>query len=769
MKLLKIISNLFFCIIILTCFQKTGLAEISNADNLIKQGRQAYDNGQFAQAVRQWKTAAVIYGTGKQAAAQIDALCLLARAYQSLGQYPAALESLDAASELAQKIKDERREADVMAELGRIFIYIGDLNQARYYLKNALKYFKAHHLTSQSAAVLNNLGNLSATGKRYDRAEQHFKQCLGLAAQAPQNGLAARASLNLARLYCDTEKYDQALPLLESVWRTLRTLDDTHAKAYSLISLAQLFDRIRQSEKQAAKKYLQKVYQTLKAAETTALKIGDIRANSYALGYMGALYESQQRHEEALHLTRQAVIAIQSVNAPESLFRWQWQSGRLYTSLGESEKAIAAYRRAVHTLQAVRDDLATPCRTCIYRSFLQFAAPVYLELADLLLRRSSVATDPQKSRADLSDARNVMEQLKIMELQDYFKDECVTALQAKETVLEQVSPDTAVVYPIRFKGRLELLVSFDNELKRYTVPVGSAQLKAAADALRVNLERPRSMKYRHYARQLYRWLILPFEEELNSRQIDTLVFVPDGPLRTIPMAALYDSKTKQFLIQKYALATTPSLTLTASSPLPAGKGRMLLNGLTVSVQGFAALPNISSELTDIGKIFDSTVLLNQDFTISNMEKTHLKNVYTFVHIATHGQFHSNSAKTFLLTYDQKLGMDDLQRITELGRFREQPVELLTLSACQTAVGDERAALGLAGVAVKGGARSALASLWFINDKASSMLVTAFYRELRKGSFSKAKALQKAQLTLLKDRRNRHPAYWAAFLLIGNWI
>ena len=105
----------------------------------------------------------------------------------------------------------------------------------------------------------------------------------------------------------------------------------------------------------------------------------------------------------------------------------------------------------------------------------------------------------------------------------------------------------------------------------------------------------------------------------------------------------------------------------------------------------------------------------------------------------------------------------------VSRFRDEPVELLTLSACETAVGDDLAALGLAGIAVKAGARSALATLWFINDQASAVLVSEFYAQLQDPSLSKVKALQQAQLRLVQDRRYEHPIYWSPFLLIGNWL
>ena len=143
--------------------------------------------------------------------------------------------------------------------------------------------------------------------------------------------------------------------------------------------------------------------------------------------------------------------------------------------------------------------------------------------------------------------------------------------------------------------------------------------------------------------------------------------------------------------------------------------------------------------------------------------------YSVVHIASHGQFDSDPHKSFVLTYDGRLNMDRLEQLIKFSRFRENPLELLTLSACRTAAGDERAALGLAGVAVKAGARSALATLWYINDQASTELIAEFYRQLGSASNSKAKALQMAQQKLLSDARYRHPGYWSAFLMIGNWL
>ncbi len=221
--------------------------------------------------------------------------------------------------------------------------------------------------------------------------------------------------------------------------------------------------------------------------------------------------------------------------------------------------------------------------------------------------------------------------------------------------------------------------------------------------------------------------------------------------------------------EKYAIVTVPGLTLTDPRPLRRKNMKLLLNGLTKPVQGFSPLPNVSSELKKVKELYKAKVLKDQDFTISKIETQLEKTPYSVVHIASHGQFDRDLNNTFLLAYDGKLTMDILEKVMNISKFRDEPVELLTLSACQTALGDDRAALGLAGVALKAGARSAIATLWFIDDKTTSELISEFYKQLQNPGLSKAQALKQAQIKMINDPASSHPAYWAPFLLIGNWM
>jgi len=541
---------------------------------------------------------------------------------------------------------------------------------------------------------------------------------------------------------------------------------NSHDKAFILLNVRRLAEALHDEQDNSDGIWLKHAHAALRNAEITARSIGDEAAVSYALGFLGQLYEHRQRHNDAIQLTEQAIFAAQKARAPEILYRWQWQIGRLLEAQGDQESALAAYRDAVLSLQAVRSDF-----TFYYGgnlpSFRQTAEPLYSRLADLLLRNAANTPNKDKQQGYLIEARAVIEQLKTAELQDFFQDDCITEFQAKTTGLDTIAQHTAVLYPILLDDRTELLLSLADGIKQVVIPIGRKAMTQEIRQFRRELENRISLKYLAHARKLHKWLINPIVADLEAHSIDTLVVVPDGPLRTIPMAALHDGH--QYLISRYAMGTTPGLTLTDPRPLEQRGLKLLLNGLSESVQGFAELPSVSKELDEIASIYSSKILKNKDYLLATLEKELTQTPYSMVHIASHGQFKGNSKESFLLTYDSKITLDHLQQMMGLSKYRDKPVELLTLSACQTAAGDDQAALGLAGIAIKAGVRSALATLWFISDEASSTLISEFYRQLKKPKRSKAKALQQAQLKLIADKRYRHPGYWAPFLLIGNWL
>jgi CHAT domain-containing protein len=734
------------------------------ADERMQAGLQAFHAGAFAEALGHWTAAASAYQAAGNAEGGITALMRAAEADLALGRNPDALDKLRQALAAAQRLGNQSLLAAVENSLGNGYLLSGRRPEAEPLLRSSVERARNSKSMQTAASALNNLGNLRAAEGRFDDAGALYREAQQSAEAAGNKTLALRAAANRARSLIDAGRYAEATTPLRSLDGEMRALEQTHDKAVGLISIGRLYARILAGGFSPAGEWSRRSYAALTDGLAVAEAINDARARSYALGYLGELYEQGARREEALQFTQRAIAAAQAADAPEILFRWQWQAGRLLRAQADGEQAILSYQQAVATLATVRQDLTAGGARASFRDSI---GPVYSELADLLLERSASLSDPKLAAQHLVDARSTMELFKGAELQDYFQDDCVTALRARTTGIDRLAPRTAALYPIILKDRLELLLTLPDGMKRFTTRVPAETLTSEIRAFRLLLEKRTTHQYYPHARKLYDWLIAPIAAELDRQQVDTLVIVPDGALRTIPLAALHDGE--QFLIARYALVTTPGLTLTDPRPLPRERVQLLLNGLTESVQGFAPLPYVAEELQTIHKIYGGTILQNGQFTLSNMEKGLEQTPYSIVHIASHGQFDSDSEKTFLLTYEGKLSMDKLEQFLSLSKFRTEAVELLTLSACQTAAGDDRAALGLAGVAIKAGARSALATLWTVNDPASALMVSDFYRHLHVTGVSKAKALQQAQLGVLKDIRYRHPNYWSAFLLIGNWL
>ncbi|NGZ27721.1 MAG: CHAT domain-containing protein, partial [Magnetococcales bacterium] len=476
------------------------------------------------------------------------------------------------------------------------------------------------------------------------------------------------------------------------------------------------------------------------------------------LAEWGGFLEGNKESQQALSLTQQAVFHAQEAMAPDLLYETQWRSGRLLRQAGNHSAALVAYREALEQLESIRQErmVVASSRNHSYR---QEVGGVYMELVDLLL------SSPEGNKKEtLQEVQHILELLKSAELEDYFKDDCVDTARSRQQE-QPIPPKVAVLYPIMLENRTVILLGRSDGWHQIVIPVAGEEVKQKAALLRFNLEKRTSRTYLNQARTLYDWLIRPLENHLQ--QVETLVFVPDETLREIPLATLHDGK--QHLIDAYAVVVIPGLQLLQSQSLIRPSNHILLAGLTQGVQGFSPLPHVASELKAIATLYPGRTLQDDDFSLPNLHREMEKENYQVVHIASHGQFTGNIRESFLLTHDGRITMDDLDRLVRRPQSPDQPVDLLTLSACQTAKGDDRAALGLAGVAVKAGTRGALATLWYVNDQAASLLVEEFYRHLQQPGANKAVALQSAQKSLKQNRSYAHPAYWGGFLMIGNWL
>jgi CHAT domain-containing protein len=738
-------------------------------DQLMKDGSQAYLHGDFEQAVERWTEAAAAYEKSAARPEQIDVLIRLAEAYQSLGRHQTAAIQLDQAKGLAAGTDNALLSIRILWRTGNLYQAGAQYAEAEQSLQESLRLARKLPQAALTVAILNDLGNLAASQGKFGPALAFYSESFLTAQAVPAMLLAATSQVNASRALLSSKQYRESKQRLDQAAGILRGLDPSHEQVGAFITVGLTYAKLRAFLVESKRDLTLAAFQSLHDAAKAADQLGDLRGSSFAWGHMGKLYEEERRYGEALGVTEHAILMGRQAAAPEALYRWQWQAGRLLKALGRPKEAIDAYRQAIIAVQSIRPEVsAMTAEEQAGASFRETVGAVYFELADLLLLGADRDADPQKREAVLREARDTVELFKVAELQDYFHDDCVQAAKAQATGLEKVSKSAAVIYPIMLQDRLEILVSLPSGMVRKTVPIGAEALTDEIRAFRTFLEKRSTRQYLAHAKTLYGWLIQPIEPLWANVGIDTLVIVPDGALRTIPLAALHDGT--QFLIKKYAVATTPGVTLTDPRPLDRKGIKILSVGITEAVQDFPALPHVARELETIHGLFGGTSLLNKQFMMSRVGEELKANPYSIMHIASHGQFQSDSNETFLLAYDGKMTMDRLEEYVGMLRFRKEPLALITLSACETAAGDDRAALGLAGVAIKAGARSALASLWFLDDQASSQLVTEFYKQLHDDSVaSTAVALQRAQIKFLENPEYNHPAYWAAFLLLNNWL
>ena len=723
-------------------------------------GTAAFRAGDTAGAVQSWSEA--IRRAQAVGAVDIEAQALVRRgeAYRVGGYLRDAGNDLRVALAKAEALGDQRLIAAASGALGALELASGHGELAEPLLKRSRALASSLGDKSGLAAAANDLGDLYAAAGRSREAAVSYAEAIASAQAAGDAILAATAEINSARLAARRGDLAGVAGLLARALDRLDAAPAGYSRGMALMSAGSVALEHGGSLPASLQNIARRAFQ---AAARSAESLHNPRLASLAQGGLGRLDQRVGRPAEATKLTERALLSAQQAPAPDVSYRLEWQQARLAKQQGDVPDALASYRRAVADLQSIRQDIPVEYRAG-RSSYRVTFGPLYREFTDLLLRRS--AAHPAEAPALISEARDTIEKLKASELEDYYRDSCVADFEARRQSIASIAPGSAVLYPISLPDRVELLVSFGQEQHQFTIPVSEAALTGEVQRFRELLEKRTTNEYLVPARQLYDQLIRPIEPVLAAHRIDTLVIVPDQVLRIVPFAALNDGRN--FLIQRYATAIAPSMQLIDPKPLAAAPRLALVLGVSKSVQGFVDLPNVPHEIAAVSKLEGGKTLMDASFSRASFAGELKRSPYNIVHIASHGQFATDPSHTFVLSYDAPLTMNDLETDIKYGQYRDKALELLVLSACETASGDDRAALGLAGVALKAGARSALASLWYVSDQAAGALVVDFYQGLKQ-SMSKAHALQAAQQRLIAGERYAHPAYWAPFLLIGNWL
>jgi len=403
-------------------------------------------------------------------------------------------------------------------------------------------------------------------------------------------------------------------------------------------------------------------------------------------------------------------------------------------------------------------------------------------------------------------AVSLLDELRTQEFQNYFGGNLPVNIEPSLTIedtkrilndiAEKTGKTPAIVYVFAQTDQLDvILVTPKGAPVLKTIRAANrAALLEIADTFRSEVTNPRKRTTTSYlpsAQKLYEWMIAPLEGELKARKIDTLAFSLDPNLRSLPIAALHDGQ--QFLVEQYSLSLIPSLNLTDTRYQDIRNSQLLAMGAS-KFTSQNPLPAVPLELSLITNELNSDKsFLNDAFTLSNLKSQRAKEPFGIIHLATHGQFKPGSPdNSYIQLWDSKLRLDQLRQMG----WNNPPVGLLVLSACRTALGDEKAELGFGGLAVAAGVKTALGSLWYVSDQGTLGLMSEFYGQLKTAPI-KAEALRQAQIAMLTgkvrieegklytsasvskamplppelgklDNQNlSHPYYWAAFTLIGS--
>lgn len=557
------------------------------------------------------------------------------------------------------------------------------------------------------------------------QASQELKIAKNLAQQAIH--LASdEVSLDAARIWIRWYNLGEVEGLQQSL-NILQQLPDSFDKGLQLIKIA------RQNPIGLA------------LAESVAQTLN----HSFLLAEVERLYgqklEQKKHYTEAIQRILNAYGLVAQSDL-ELLFEIQWDLGRVYDQINDSQQSRKYYQQAILSTEKIRKNLASAPRR-VQLSFQDKINVLYREFFSILL------TNPNQE--DLKEAIKLKQQFQLAELESYFGNPCEISQINKTIGLT----NKVKIYTIILPSSLHEIVALPNgQYRHQAIHISQADLESLIRSWRLDLEDEFTFNFRTTSEQLYDWLITPWTEELVG--IKTLIFVNDGILWSVPMSALWKD---HYLIESYQIAY--SLGLEVSIQETSQELFPVLFGTTESSQVLkTSLPFVKTEIENISEIVGGEAYLDELFTFERFNQALKSQKYNILHIASHGKF-SSFENSFIQT---GIGLLSLEKLEEFLRNRKAPLNLLTLSACQTAIGNDRSIFGIAGVALRTDIPSVLGTFWFVNDSITSQLMINFYRILNSQS-SPLESLRQAQLQLIQSTSSPepkiHPRFWSPYLFL----
>jgi CHAT domain-containing protein/Tfp pilus assembly protein PilF len=771
---------------------------------------------QSEKAIGYYEQALAIFRGEKYRQGEVQALVNLGNAYDALSQYEKAIGYYEHALATAREIKDRLREGWALGNLGIAYRNLSQYEKAIGYHEQSLAISREIKDRNGEGSALGNLGVAYEKLSQYEKAIGYYEQVLAIFREIKDRGGEGTALGKLGIAYEKLGQYEKAIGYYEQALAIFHEEMYRRGEGETLNNLGNAYKDLSQYGK-ATGYYAQ--------ALAISREVKDRRVEADELSGLMDTWQASGRPRLAIFYGKQAVNTVQSMRSDIAGLGQDLQQGFLKGNekpyhrlaeiliaqgrLAEAEEVLALLKEE-EFFQYIRRDAGevsslnrradvTPDEADYekrYREIGDQLMTIGKERGDLLGKKTLTAEQSQrlaKLEQDLAAGNYAFERF-LGDLTQHFsaKPEMtgrVETLRETQGIMEdlrELPPGTVAIYTLIGDDKFHAILRTPDAQKAYEYPIKAADLNGKIFEFRAMLQDPK-LDPRPLAQELYKILFAGMADDLRQAKAQTLMWSLDGALRYVPLAALYDGQ--QYLIERYRVSVMTLASDTRLKDRPGRKWKAAGFGVTKGYEDASALPSVSAELTGIIKALGGEIKLDDQFTQQSMRQTLLKR-YPVVHIASHFRFQpGNDTKSFLLLGDGgHLTLAELK--TSANLFGG--VQLLTLSACNTGVGDGAEVEGFGTLAQRQGAKSVIASLWSVADESTSRLMQEFYR-IRESSpgMTKLEALRESQLRLLRGdakpggaegehgvqvageakgaRDYRHPYYWAPFFLMGNWL
>jgi CHAT domain-containing protein/ketosteroid isomerase-like protein/Tfp pilus assembly protein PilF len=632
----------------------------------------------------------------------------------------------------------------------------------------------------------------------FEKAQTYFEQSLKLAKEEEHYGWVYTNLSSLIEFHRKRGRFDAAMACAEEALKVARYVQSPSWELGALEHLA--FLSVQKGDFQRAKAYID---EGLKLAERLNLQPQRIYQ---ALGDMN---RKQKQWQEAIDAYRKVIKFFEekfvTLSEPTGkLISPEREWVKAYNNLaicllmlGQTEEALKMTERAkARTLAEIMQTGKIDLQKRMTENERRQEEELRKQITRLNIALRSLQNQPNPDQQQvkhlqeqIAEARRTYESFR-REIYLNHPDIAVLKVELPPITVKQLTE----LLPDEKTALLEFVVGDDQSfvfiivrkngqplVTVQPIKVSHEELTKLVKSFRERLAK-QSLKFPE-ATTLYDLLIAPLENVLAGKKV--LCIVPDGVLWELPFAALRD-KSGKFLIERFAISYAPSLTTLsamhkyARQRVERRKGQLLAfaypsfgasRKVELPLRGtFEELPQTEKEAKAIAQLFgrDARVYLREQATES-LIKREAPN-YRVVHIAAHGIFDPQAPlySGVLLALEQvEDGILEAWEIADM----DLNAELVVLSACETARGLVKEGEGLIGFAwaiFVAGCPSSLLTQWQVADKSTAELMTAFYRNWRSQNISKAEALQRAQLSLLRSNSWAHPFFWSPFVLIGDW-